>query len=524
MKKTATLLALLLITSITAQRTDFGPVKECFSRHGLPYISMETEDQLFLRSNVGETKNLICVNKKDFSVEYDASFEMETEFGVVETSEGSGFFNGDFAIFNSFFHRKEDRFDLKMTTVDTEAGVKKSDKILWSKKTEKNKHRGFYRVITNSDGNRILIHTSTYYKSRDVTEEKLILLDDELDVVVQKDLDSKGENDPQIRGLLFDLEGSIFYFQNNEIVMLDAFNNYEEWREPIAVSEVEVDGEFRGQKATFDDNYDLVVTAFYLKEISEEERDKNSSRGDDRTESIEGIFYQKVSGLKKETVVSRLLKFEGLPEDREEEVRNVTKGLNPERMANIELFFKDNGDFALTFEEYDRRVAYSRSGGMSADYQKFGDIGIFMIEADGNLSWVERIGRHQTYKWGRGLGFVSGSHGFTFLVRPGDTYNYFSYGGYFDDDRFYIAFNDHEDNRSRDYNDKEPKKFKKVKHSVPVLYSFDKDGRKKRKIMRKLERGELRFVPSRMFYSEYDNKVYFFNQDKDEYCLVEMKI
>lgn len=527
MKNVITMVMSLVVTLAFAQRTNFGPMKECFNRSNLPQIALEDKDHLFLRSVAKKTWNLQCINKKNLQPEYNVSFTMDTEFGVVEKMKGSGFFNGDFAIFNSFYHRSEKRFDLKMTTIDTKTGSKKSQEVIWSKEVERNLTRGFYRVVTNPDANKILIHTLTYYNSREVTEEKLILLDKNLEVVVQKDFDRKGDYETaQISNLLFDLEGSVFYFQNDEVVMLDAFNNYEEWREPILISEMELDGKLKGHKVTFDDNYDLVITALYVKEIPENQQNQNVKKKDRQTEQLHGVFYQKISGLNKETKVSNLIKFANLPREEQANLSNLVSKFDPKRVENVKIFFKDNGDFILTFEEYARRIVVSQSGNTTADLQFYGNIGVIHISEAGEMLWGQRIGKKQYYKWAQtALGLIVGSHGLSFLVNPDDTYNYYSYGGYFDNDVFYIAFNDHIENRSSLYEEKEPKKFKKVKHSMPILYSLDiESGAKKRKSVRTLETGELRFVPRNMFYSKYNEKLYFFNQKKDDFCLAELEL
>lgn len=528
MRKQVTLLILLTACVASAQRPKFGPVLEAHNGYA-PQIVGESEDELYAMNMRANDLILESFDKRTLRQNYFKEYELDKEMGVVERFEGMDYYNDQYVYFRSFFHRKEDRFDLVVQAIDPDNARKLRPKTLVSKKTEKNLDRGFYDVHTSRKGKSLLVHTLTYYKSKDRTIEKLILFDKDFEKVTEREYNRTGEHsDPVIKSLLIDDEGNAYFVKNKSVVILDAFADYEEWKEPLAVEEMATNSKLTDVTASFDKDLNFVINATYVT-VDTRDTDANKSRSDRKEgdTQVEGVFYMKIDGLRKEVVASRINFFDNdfiQKFKTEKQRRKGYKGEMSDNFLPYRMHFMEDGSMVATNESFEYYAAYDRSGNRVAESYSYGDIVAYKFDPEGKLMWAKNIPRNQEYKWSRVLGLmVFGSHGFSFLVRPSYVHQHFSYSTFIEDGNFNIMYNDHLENLSRSYEKKEPKEFKKIKNSMPVVQEIDLEtGKRDRNIVKNMQRSELKMVTRRNHYSVDDEALYYVCRHKGEYCLVKI--
>jgi|GEM_PF-4438008 len=526
-------LSILLFSFANAQdRPDFGPVME-IKRGYLPNIVGESEKEIFAVSYEKETITVETFDKKRLRSVSKKEVEIVELRGVTEELEKLTYLNGEIVYFTSLFNYRDDKFTLIAQKMDPKSG-RVNDKItLFEKSTDKRYDRGEYDVYLSKNRKRILVRTHTYYKETEQTVENLLLFDDKLELVAEREYREPGRELNLISSLLVDDEGSIYFVQDGSVVTLDAFNDYEEWREKLPADELTVGSSYKRISLTLNKDLDLVISAYYVTEDLEKLDRKivNKSR-DNRKEGdtqIEGVVYFKVNTLDKELEFVKHTNFDKDFIDLFKTEKDIKRGYDGEINNNYSLnriVSLENGETLLMGEYYQFIVYRDGNGAVIGEETVYGDMILIHFSAEGDILWKDHLMKAQVYYWSQGIIPLTNmsSAGFNFLIIPQGIQDYFYDQVIVRDDKVFMVYNDMPENRASNRHKAEIEVFKKFRKGVPVVQTIDLEGRKRTgEINKSLVKTKFWLKPGSMYDSDFTDDVFYFVTYKRKMHLAKAK-
>tara|TARA_R110002050_G_scaffold90590_4_gene190594 strand:+ start:2598 stop:4205 length:1608 start_codon:yes stop_codon:yes gene_type:complete len=520
MKKNQLIVFALFFTfSLLAQKkSNFGPLMK-IDRGYLPYIVGEDKNDLFAVKYKKETIIVETFDKRRLRSAGVKEVEIEELRGVREELEKLAYINDEIVYFTSLFDYRENEFDLIAQKLNPKNGKVTDKKVLFEKSTDRDRHKGEYEIYFSKNRKRILVRTYTYYKETDKTIENLILFNDKLELITEREYTETGKTVNLSSSLLVDDEGSIYFVQNGEVVILDAFNKFEEWRETLPLDNLELGAEYRRPVITLNKDLDLVISAYYVTtDIEDLDKDDVNKARKDRKEGdtqMEGVVFFKVNTLDKELEVVKHTVFGkdfiDLFKTKKDLKKNYEAEIEDEFNINS-VYSLDNGESFMVGEIFKKYTSTDQNGNVTGEQEHYLDMILIHFGSDGQVLWKDRLPKEQVYYWSQFLmGFNFNSAGTNFFIIPPGLNAYFHEKVIRTEDKVYIVYNDLAENRAGNSYVHDLKTFKKFKKGVPIVQTIDlKRGSRKGAITNSLVKPKFWLKPGGMYHSKIDGDVYYF--------------
>ncbi len=310
---------------------------------------------------------------------------------------------------------------------------------------------GRYDVTTSKNNKRMLVTYTSHNYELERTFQRIYVFDAKLNLIKEQELiKSEDEADELIpKSVTVDDEGSIYYLEDGDLVLLDYFKDYEEWREPMPNDIFESNADASHISGTFDKDGDLVITAsYYTTDVEDTEENKEKWETKEGDTQLEGVIFMKVNTLDKEIAQVEVSKFD---QDFIDEFLNedlIEDGLDAE--VN-DVFNRFRYDFT---DEATYVVGEALEKGKKGT--NYNDMVVYSFDMEGKLRWAHRVPRIQ-----------EGNYELT-------THGVMTF---FDEQYIYLLFQDEKDNidemGKRDVMDPYP--LDHDIHAVAVLYRFNKE-------------------------------------------------
>lgn len=521
----------VLSFSLSAQKADWGRIMEADNKQYSPTIVGEDDRAIYAVSL--ESDNSMFGNNVLLRLEkYDSRklnrkmsklAEVPAKKGEKYSVEKVAFVDGKFVLFGSLYDKKSKTFELTAFTYDADRGNRDDEFEIFTEEVEKSRRRGDFDVHTSKNNQKLLIHFTTYYKETDITVEKIKLFDKEMKLELEKEYKFEGNRKSTLSNLVVDDEGSIYFVKNgNEVAILDATANFEEWSEEIVVDGMESNGYINGVYFTLNNDNDLVLIGQYMtKDLGNTDEKKNRKDRKKNDTQVEGIYFMKVNGFSKETEVSQLNKFDQDFLDQFKSAKDVKKGNAAEMNDDynvFDFFFKEDGGVVFVTEQQYVVRSY-RNDALVAESYYFNDLVTFNFSADGELVWANRIPKSQRFYWqSMYLGFNQGSYGWSWWNVPMTYKGHFGYMAGLSDDKLYIVYNDNKKNVQLQNESDKLTEMRNIKKAVPVIYSIDLEtGIKKKEMELSLVAANAYLKPNVNFQRSQKDALYIFGMKKKSF-------
>jgi hypothetical protein len=480
MKRTAlTLTALALTLSLTqsAQKIEWGP-KLTMKKSYSPVILGEDDNYFYSTSSISagafklpeldvekfdkSTRQRVFVQKLDLRSP-DKNKKDQILEDIVFTGE-------NFVTFHSYFDKKADEMVIYANLYSTENGKQIArEKNIINVPVEKKRRRGSFAVSVSENGKRLLISHLAYYKKQDKMRERMILLDEKLQKITEREDVTEGRTaNVGVKGLALDNDGSFYYEQKldggqRKIVTYDASKDYEKWEETINLKKVglPVTGEIYNMSVATTRKKDLVLAGYY------------SRTG----ENLDGTYFLKIDGRSKEIVAQKLNDFDQAFKDQFKTKRDIKKNREGKvgnyQFGKMKLYKKDDGGLVGVGEIKWHYITYDRNGVPASENYYFGDMIAINLENDGNMTWAHRMKKAQTFRYARSGPFIFSSVGMKMFTQSFKPLDYMSYFAALGKDKFYVAFNDNSKNLQKKSDQDKLALFKKPTEAVMSIYTID---------------------------------------------------
>lgn len=495
-----------------------------------PEIVEEDEDFLYTLDYLGDEEYMMGkIDKESLQEEYRRTSSMTEKFGVTEALEKITFLKDQFALFYSLEIGKEDVMELWVDLTDAKNGRSQDRKKLLSLPKVKWGDKTGYAIYTSPEKKRILVRGYAYQKKQERTEELFVLYDEEMEEVARRKYNHSGEAVlTGFQNITLDDEGMTFFLSNNdELVVLDPFLDFEEWREPIPTEMLESPSQLGNIHFDFDPDMNLIMTAMYHTkdtETYEGNKDKDEmKKGDVQTE---GVYYLRFDPLKKEIQQAKLNKFSKDFIQTFQSHSEMNDDEDAEMETNIrdaEMNFLEDGTMILTAQERETEAYYY--DGTYNHFRELGDLVVLRFDPDGALTGTGNIDRSGYFVYSSGSMGSSGSHGWDIFKSPGTMYaSYMDPFFYVKGDKVYsITYLDEGDIPLGPAGLFDI--MKKLKKGVLVLSSVDLNtGETVREGMLNSLTSKKRWMDVGSAHrSEYDDQVYFFSSEKKNHKIGRLK-
>ena len=506
----------LLSTFIYAQKVDYGRPFEIESRGFGPDVRFEDDRQIYAINYYSPDILIKIYDKKKLNLKKDFFVEIPELSKVRESIERIGFVGDKLVLFMELDYYKDDMFKPVAYIIDPEKGRIEDQMLIMEKPYDRSREKGYYQVKISENRKNVVVNTATYYDDRNVTEQTLLLLDENLKEVTRREFSEIGEDLEVSTRTLIDNEGTIYYLHDNELVMLDPFNEFEEWREKLPLQDLAVNGVLKRVRLATQPGGNLIITGFYETTDAEDQDDANKSRQDRREgdKQIEGVKCFIFDPLNQEFVAEKLTLFDqdflDIFRDDDDKHDRHDGEINQD-FNDIRLHFDEAGNTYLIGQPYWVHRSYDQNGNVTAEYFNMEELIVLAFDTDAELIWKDRIPKYQTYYWSGFFGFVNGSHGTTFFVKPDGIIDFFDFKSFITDGKLVLVYNDMLINRAGKDQNQELEVYKKVKKGNPVVQEIDlKTGRRDGKVVPKLAKEKMYLKPNLIYYSEMDQKFYYF--------------
>lgn len=397
------LLLLFFCTALSAQKIKTGPIYEADEIKHIPQIMLEDEDKIYLVEP--DIQNFIVeafdknTLKRIYSKKIEGIFP-QRDVVTKATIEKVLYIDGSIMVVLSGASVQGGSTELLACKIDPKTGNKIETKQLYSANIEDVPkvgvsgrmwgRLGFYKIYISKNKKRFLAHYKRYNFDLAKFYEQLILFDSDMNVVLRKELDRESTNTmiPD-EGVEVDDEGSIYYLQNNNIVFLDYFQNYDEWKEPLPKDIFSINAEPSKVTATFNNQNHLIITAAYVtKDIEDTEEFKLKRDTKEGDTQVEGMIFIEVDPFEKEILKVKVDMFDKSFLNEFKTKKHIKKGYEAEFENDLTLFryhFVGNKTILLGHK-------YEKLEGVGVYYEH---IVIFLFDENGELTWVHRIPKRQ---------------------------------------------------------------------------------------------------------------------------------
>ena len=518
-QKNLTLLTLMLFmtmfisSNIFAQTVEWGRTNKTSTKNYYPEVIDEDDDYIYTWSTIGKYFYVESFSKNGMKKRYSKKIELDENLGKKVELEGVAGLDNNIMLFVSYFNKKKNTSNIVAYKIDKKNGKqdRKKTEIL-SVNVEKKRRRGSFYVSVSEDKSKILINHYAYYKKKKKEVNRLMLFDNEMNLLVEAEDDNE-----EIKSYIIDNDGSIYYINNTSIVSLDANKEFEKWEEKIDLLEsgARISADITDITFNITSDNNLVVSAFYA---VTEKRD-----GDLLAHSyLDGYFFMKIDNLSKEIVVSKVGVFSKDFKQQFQSEKELRKGKEANvgnNFRSIEIYDKPDGGIVVIAESYIHIVTENNNGVVGESWI-YGDLVTYSLDKDGELGWAQRIPKQQIYSYNCGLyPIVFSSTGISLFVTPGwKTTEYFSYLAGMDKENLYILFNDHTKNNLSKSDNAKLKPLKNIKKSTITKYTINiATGEKKEDLYLKARDNTVIVKPKVSYQKSLNSNIIIFGQKGKSY-------
>jgi hypothetical protein len=515
----AILKILLLPYPLSAQNLFKGEVYDILGTSFHPNIIGEGETNIFvadIKSDYrgGITMTLEAFNKKTLDRSFSKEYQVATARNPLSAMylEAVSVLDGDVIyIVNSVRVKRKTSSSttevssaLKAFRIDGETGLISDSKTLISKSfQEPSDNNAFsanrrstysYSVVTSPNNKRIMVSLTTRDAELNRFFQKIHVFDSELNLLKEKELIKSEDELYELvpGGVTMDDEGSIYYW-DQELVILDYYKDYEEWREPVPMDNFESNADLGSISGSFDSQGDIVITGTYLttdiENTSEPKMREERMKGDTQ---LEGLMFMKVNTMNQEIELVRISKFEQNLIDEFLTKDLLDQSLEPEVNDVFNSFSYDfSGDHTYVIGE---AVEIEKKAA------RFGDLLVCSFDKEGNLDWAHRVPRLQKSK---------------------SKLSCYGLMTFFDSDYIYLLFQDEKSNFNEkgERNELGLKELSGDAFAVPVLYRFDKKTGAMNYSVRPRWTSGGTFVINPNYSLTTNDGIYVFMKDENNYRL-----
>lgn len=511
---------ILLFFSITlqAQKAESGALKEVDHQGYFPQVQLEDEDNLYTVDYYGGEIFVETYNKRQLRSTQSRVIELPEFRRTREKANRIGRVGDMIVLFMDLDDYRNDSFKLAAFIIDPRLGRIVESKNLMSIEYDRSREKGFYNVSFSRDHQSFVVNTATYFDDRDMTDQAIVLYDADLKEVVRRDYTMAGSNLGINAYTYMDNEGTVYFLQKNDLVMLDSYNDFEEYRETLPSEDLAINGSLINVTMGINKKQNLVITGYYQTEDTEDQDDANKPRGDRKEgdKQIEGIKCYVFNPLNQEFISQKLNLFDQkfIDEFRDEDDRK--DGYVGEINGNFghnRLHFTKDGKTYLIGQQRSYRYIYDGDGNIVGYHHYYEDILVTAFDESSELLWQERIPLYQNYYWANGfLGiWTSTSAGTIWFGGAYGTQDYFSFESQIVDDQLILVYNDVPENRASKSAKRDPERFRKLKNSKPVIQKINlANGQRKGSVESRLNQPKMYIKPGLMYYSKMDERYYYF--------------
>ncbi len=505
------LVLLLLGTALntSAQKLKSGPVYEAEWHSYYPNIRGQDENNVYLANKDSQDIIVEAFDKNTLKRVYSKRYEDMVPFGKLKSLinlekilfiDGSilvfvsgGYFDGSYS--ELYVHRIEAVTGKKLST-DTLIHKKIEDLPVFSTHEKLANRLGSYRIHSCKGNKRFVVNYATRNYELERYFDQIMVLNGEMEVLLNKEFVRKKASELVPANVDVDSEGSLYYLEDNNIVFLDFYQEYEEWREPLPSNIFESNAFPSRITATFNNEGNLIITAAYVTEDIKD-TDENKPRPETREgdTQVEGIVYIEVDAFNKEIAKVQVNKFD--------------KAFLDEFKTEDYIKYNEEAEFNNVFTWFQYRFTDSATilighevpkiqGVPNFDYKS---LVAFSFDREGRLNWAHHIPKWQVAN------------------EKNTIYGYMSFLG---EEKLHIFFNDDEGNFEGDQRQVlDLRKLNHSKYAIPVLYSIDlKTGKMEYKVERAWGNDkDLKLDPYLSEYSEQGAPVFIFAKDRRDYRL-----
>lgn len=516
------------------QKIDWGTLQKHKSKYYEPAVLGEDEKYLYMYSQDRKDLFLESFDKGKLNKKYSNEIEFPDGKKKFFTVERVSMMNSNFAIFCSYYNKKNKNTQIVAYKADLKKGKLDKEKVeLLNVAVEKKKRRGNFNVVVSQDKKRALIVHRAYYKKQDETRYSFVLLNEELDIEMEKEATYEGKEIVTYKNFFIDNNGSV-YFQEKKngeyfVTSYDADKDYEVWSEKIDISKMEANSVITSMTFKLNAENHFVVTGYY-----------------NRSGELRGAFFMKIDNFSKEIIAQKISEFDQAfvesfksQRQKKKEARKARKGkqIKERKRFKIGDYYKDlttlplkDGGMILLGEHYNHFYYYSRGGEDIGEYYQYKDVIAISFDKEGNMRWANRLPKHQHF-WYRASGantsvgaifaslnfMFTGSYGVSFFSVPLYNLAHYSYIPVLENDRLSVAFLDHKKNFER-REDEMLKPMGKPKRGVPVVYHIDLEtGAKKKELYLDSKDFDVMIAPSTYYQSEQGANAYIMGKSKKKF-------
>lgn len=420
------------------------------------------------------------------------------KIGSVQTElELISLVNDKFVVFYSYYNEQENVAELHAYTLDAVNGEKTGKSVrLMQLPVEKKRRAGEFYAFVSEDRKKILMNHYCYFKSQKMHQDKYVLFDANLDVLLER-TEKLEKEDVNYRAFNYtiDNDGSVYYIKSSDegysIVSYDAHNDYEKWEEKIDLSKTHPNAVIKNILLSYNSKNNLVLTGLYSV-----------------SDKYEGLIYMCLDRFSKEITVNKIDEFEaGFKEticmNRPKAPRNMAYN----HMSSIN---KADGGIIVIGEQYSRQIVYTKNSTSVHTY--FVDLVLFDLTAEGELIKAYRIPKYQADHSTINLFYT--------MKRVEKKCEYLSALSWLDNKYIYLAFNDNPVNVSQTGMQAKYKAISAagVEKAVPVIVKINREtGELTKEAFTSLTRAEVVFKPQIHYYNPANNNLIVFAQRKLNY-------
>lgn len=490
---------------ILAQNLKTGPVYEDAFYDYAPQI-LGAKDSLLFAADIDRNQIVIeSYRKDDLSRKYHKVIETNAsiQYPRVVLIKDLFYTNGYFVYFTAMTNFRFAVSELYMHRINALTGEEEPKETIIAQMLDLSDYQlgmplenwlGEYFISYSENGNRTAVVFSFINNANRKVYEYIMLFDENMQRIKEKEIirESLAETIPP--GILVDKEGNLYFLRGNDIVLLDYFNDYEEWAEPLSMEGVASNGQLQIGAVKFRNNGNLVLAVEHLttdiEDTDENKERENRKAGDTQ---IEGMGYMEINTLYQELKHSKLLPLDSSLLEELQTFEHKEKGWEAEMNDEYTYEWKFLPEQTILIGEA------GFDGTAFQDY--FNQLVVFCYSKEGDLQWTKVIHKKQQSK---------------------EAYTS-SYASFFDSEYLYLLYNDDPDNYLNNIPKAEIDKWKEKSDNVPVLARLDlKTGEGMVKSRPDIRVEDFAFQPVFARQVDAGEPLYIFMKDGRDYRLAQI--
>lgn len=312
MKLIKTQFFLLIAVSFSMKlfaQAEVGPEIKAEVREIGPSMISENEDFLYFayRDSYSLGKlYLVALNRSDLSLHYEAELPLKSNGNSrLDEPEIQKWWVIDDVLhyYVTQFSSNGKRRELILRKMNLGSGQFISEDLMHTQAVRNENDSIFLDPHYSEKDGRHYVLSLIKKKDRGLFQEKLIIFDDQLQKLNEYELNSAGKGlNTSLREPLIDEDGSIYFFENKRLLILDATRNYERVVEEYPIEENAISSPLSVLKAELDERGYPTVFMSFKRELSfsrhfyEDFRDKSLLKTDDKkSEGFVRLTYDPVN-------------------------------------------------------------------------------------------------------------------------------------------------------------------------------------------------------------------------------------